>query len=89
MMKIQYVTILCTFPFPMPFSQVNLHKYDKVSQTFYSVNHSKTCFCFSKTCKAKTKFFTNFWMTRNSDKKNNSYNTTAVQNDKGYKSKKM
>ena len=68
--KIHYVTGLCTYLSPMSFSQVNFHKYDKVCCDLCSASDAKTCYCFSKICKAKILFFTNIPMARNSEKKN-------------------
>ena len=51
------LTGLCAFLSPMPFSQVNLLKYDKVCRDLCSVSQAKTCYCFSKICKAKIEFF--------------------------------
>ena len=68
----------------MPFSQVNFHKYDKACRDLCSVDHAKTCNCFSKICKVQIEFFTNIRMTRNPVKKNKSYDKTALWN-KQYK----
>ena len=55
-----------------------------------SVDHAKTCNCFSKICKAKVGFFTNIQMARNSEKKNKQIlDKTAVQNDPGNNTKKI
>ena len=40
----------------------------------------KTYYCFSKIFRAKIEFFTIIWVTRSSEKKRNSYDTTAVRN---------
>ena len=68
----------------MPFSQVNFHKCDKACRDLCSVDHTKTCNCFSKICKVQIEFFTNIRMTRNPVKKNKSYDKTALWN-KQYK----
>ena len=66
----------------MPFSQEDFHKYDKVCQDLCSVSHAKTCYCFSKTCKAKIELFIHIRMTRNAEKKNKQilqYNCSTKQ----------
>ena len=61
---------MCTFLLPMPFFQVNLHKYNKVCRVLCSVSHVKTCYSFSKICKSKIEFFTNIRMAKTAEKKN-------------------
>ena len=72
----------------MSFSQVNFHIYDNICRDLCSVGHAKTSNCFPKICKAKIEFFTNIRMT-NSEKKNKSYDKTAVWNDPGNNTKKL
>ena len=48
----------------------NCRRVDKVCRDLCSVDHAKTCNCFSKICKVQIEFFTNIQMTRNSEKKN-------------------
>ena len=81
--------MICTFLSPMSFSIVNFHIYHNVCRYLYSVGHAKTCNCFSKICKAKIEFFTNIRMTRNSEKKNKSYDKTNARNDPGKNTKKI
>ena len=73
----------------MRFSHANFHKYDKVCRDLCSVSHAKTYYCFSKICKPKIEFSTNIRMTILRRKTNKSYDTTAVRNDPGYKTKKI
>ena len=67
------LTGLCTSLSPMPFSHTNFYKYDKVCGDLCSVSQVNTCYCFSKTCKAKIEFFANIRMNRNAEKKNKQF----------------
>ena len=81
---------LCPFLSPMSFSQVNFHIYDKVCRDLRSVDHAKTCNCFSKICKAKIEFSQTFeWQEILRRKTNKSSDKTTVRNDPGNNTKKI